>query len=848
MIKARSLYGIALFLSAMVGLSCDDTPTENGQVPVPASLDIVSGDAQQAVVGTELANPLVVRAEDVNGVPIVGQLVNFRVTAGGGSVFAGAGITNAQGVVQERWTLGNSTADSQRVEARAVDPNSGAAIVFATFRATPLPGPAQSVAKASGDAQQGAVGAALAESLAVRARDTFGNPVPGATVTWAVSGGNGAVSPATSQTDAQGIAKTRWTLGPRLDVPHGVTATVGTLTPVAFTANATLPSTATIIKVAGDGASATAGVAMAESLAVRVQLANGQPVPGVQVSWNASSGNGSVQPDASITQSDGTARTRVTLGNIAGPNVVAASVTGLTTATFTITGVAGTPAALQKISGDGQQGIAGEPLSQSLVVRLTDQFVNPIVGATVTWELVAGGGSVTSASSVTDGAGHATVGWTLGNATGENRVGAMFPGLASVTFTAQGRPGPPSALTIIAGDGQSGVVGTRLTNALVARLTDARGNVIPNATVNFTVTAGGGSMSPAAPLTDANGDARASWTLGGAVGTQRVSASAGAASASFSATATVGAPATIAKVSGDAQTGTIGQPLAQSLVVRVQDQFGNNVPGASVTWTVLAGDGSTSPPNGATDGSGLATTQWTLGPVGGTHRVRAQVSEDIATTFTADALVPGGSALLIQSGDGQSGRVGTELQVPLFARLVNGSGQPIAGVTVTWAPSAGTANPASSTTDADGVTLTRWTLGTRAETATLVASATGANSATFSANARPGPLCWLGVVGGSGQVGVVNSPLPQPLSLRPTDRYGNLTGPITVNPQNAIGNSSGSLSGPLAADSNGVSQPVVWTLGSTVGNQFKLFSWFIQEQVCGPGIIRDVITATATAQ
>lgn len=846
MVAAPRIVRASWLVSAALVLSCKDTPTTSEQQPrVPASLDIVAGDEQNGVVGTELTNPLVVRVEDANGLPIAGQLVNFRVTSGGGSVFAGSGLTNALGIVQDRWSLGTSTADSQRVEARAVDPNTGARIVFATFKATPLPGPAQSVTKTGGDAQTGALGAALTDSLAVRVTDSFGNPVPGVTVAWAASTGNGAVSPATSQTNAQGIAKTRWTLGARMDVPHSVTATSGTLAPATFSVTATLPSTATIVKVAGDGASATVGVAMAESLAVRVQLAGGQAVPGVQVGWSVTSGNGAISPQGSVTQSDGMARARLTPGNIAGANVITASVTGLTPAQFTVTGTAGAPASLVKMSGDGQQGTVGQALSQPIVVRLTDQFVNPIVGATIEWQVVSGGGSVTAASSVTDAGGNASVGWTLGNAPGAQQAAAMFPGLASVTFLGHANVGAPSSLTIVSGNGQTAAVGTTLPEALIVHVADAFGNPIGGASVSFAVTSGGGSVQTTG-LTDGAGNARATWSLGGQVGSQGVQASInGTTPVNFTATATAGSQASIAKVSGDAQTGTIGQTLTQPLVVRVQDQFGNNVSGVNVTWTVLTGGGSVAPPNAATDAAGQASTQWTLGSTGGTHTVRAQISADIFTTFTASALVPGGSALLVQSGDGVWARVGME--VPLVARLVNGSGQPISGVSVTWTPSRGTANPTSSTTDANGDASTRWTLGTAVETATLVASATGANPATFSAHVRPGPVCRLAVQG-SGQTGVVNRPLAEPLRLVVTDRYGNPTGPASISPASQPGNFSGGLSGQLQADSNGVSQPVTWTLGSTVGQQYKTYSWIPSDNFCtGGGVIRDLISANALA-
>src|SRR5688500_17550568 len=115
MSSVRRIQGASLLLSAVLSLSCNESPTENDQTRTPASLDIVSGDEQDGVVGTELSNPLVVRVEDANGMPIIGQLVNFRITSGGGSVFAGSGLTNALGIVQDRWTLGTSTSEIQRV-------------------------------------------------------------------------------------------------------------------------------------------------------------------------------------------------------------------------------------------------------------------------------------------------------------------------------------------------------------------------------------------------------------------------------------------------------------------------------------------------------------------------------------------------------------------------------------------------------------------------------------------------------------------------------------------------------------------------------------------------------------
>src|SRR6266513_4938886 len=100
------------------------------------SLSVIGGDNQSGPPGAELPAPLVARVEDSRGHTVAGQVVNFRVVSGGGSVFAGVSISGRDGIVQERWTLGFSGV--QQVEARAVDPATGAKLTFAVFNATVL--------------------------------------------------------------------------------------------------------------------------------------------------------------------------------------------------------------------------------------------------------------------------------------------------------------------------------------------------------------------------------------------------------------------------------------------------------------------------------------------------------------------------------------------------------------------------------------------------------------------------------------------------------------------------------------------------------------------------------------
>ena len=192
--------------------ACSDgaKPSDGG----PVTFSIVAGDLQVAPAGSELPQTLVARVTNQDGDPLQGQVVNFRVVVGGGSVFAGSGASNSQGIVQERWTLGHSYADTQRVEARAVDPDTGDPIVFGVFRAVATPELSGRVTVIDGQGQVAPAGTQVAVPPKVEVVGDFGGPIPEAEVTFTVTSGGGSVSSLTARTDSTGVASVDWTLGP----------------------------------------------------------------------------------------------------------------------------------------------------------------------------------------------------------------------------------------------------------------------------------------------------------------------------------------------------------------------------------------------------------------------------------------------------------------------------------------------------------------------------------------------------------------------------------------------------------------------------------------------------------
>ncbi|OGU04444.1 MAG: hypothetical protein A2085_09095 [Gemmatimonadetes bacterium GWC2_71_10] len=79
-------------------------------------------------------------------------------------------------------------------------------------------------------------------------------------------------------------------------------------------------------------------------------------------------------------------------------------------------------------------------------------------------------------------------------------------------------------LTVVIGDGQSGGRSSPLPQNVLVLVTDSVGLGVPGVTVRFLVTSGGGSVVPAEAVSDSNGLAETTWTLGSSLGTQTMSA------------------------------------------------------------------------------------------------------------------------------------------------------------------------------------------------------------------------------------------------------------------------------------------------------------------------------------
>ncbi len=105
-------------------------------------------------------------------------------------------------------------------------------------------------------------------------------------------------------------------------------------------------------------------------------------------------------------------------------------------------------------------------------------------------------------------------------------------------------------------------------------------------------------------------------------------------------------PAAIAVVTGNNQTAPGGQPLADSLVVRVTDPQNRPVAQLRVAFVVTAGGGTAAPDTAVTDNDGRAASRWTLGTTTGAQAVEARVTGSDAANAAFTAVASAGAPAL----------------------------------------------------------------------------------------------------------------------------------------------------------------------------------------------------------
>lgn len=272
-------------------------------------------DSLGGEVGMPLPAPVVLRVTDSSGAALVDVPVAWAALDGGAMSLADA-RTDSLGEARAHWRLG-PTAGHQGARVQLGNPRTSPPFAIS---AKAVPGPATSIRVVSGDAQRGVVGSALAHAVVVRAADSLGNPVSGASIRIRARTGS---ADSMVRTGKDGLASVKWTMG----TMAGSVRLVARLDTPAESAVATAtakPGTAKTIYFAAAPASGTAGRALPKVVQVIVRDRFGNPVPNVAVRFSVAAGK--ALPLQSMTDVAGRASTTWTLGPKRGKQTLTATV------------------------------------------------------------------------------------------------------------------------------------------------------------------------------------------------------------------------------------------------------------------------------------------------------------------------------------------------------------------------------------------------------------------------------------------------------------------------------------------------------------------------------------------
>ena len=358
------------------------------------------------------------------------------------------------------------------------------------------------------------------QPITITVQDANGDPVSDVQVHFTLHDRSGFFSPTSDVTNAEGIAESLLTLPIRsatIFVRADANPTVLTSIDVKVVS---IPHR--LVKVSGDNQQNAPATRLRSPFVVRVEDVNNHALPGKWVTFSVVSGGGYLSTTTAQTNLDGEAETTLTLGALAGRNIVEVSIRDVPRMRFRATAAA-IPEKLVVSSGADQIGVENQRLAAPVVVQVIDSNRHGVENVVVTFSITEGSGRLRPSRVRTDKDGFAQTDFTP-KTPGTVSVEASANALSPLTFTVKVGE-PPDKMLRISGDNQDGAPGSRLAKPFVVELRDVNAEPVVGITVTFAVTAGGGRVSGATDRTDANGRAQTYLTLGKTYGANSVKVS-----------------------------------------------------------------------------------------------------------------------------------------------------------------------------------------------------------------------------------------------------------------------------------------------------------------------------------
>ena len=737
------------------------------------------------------ASTITVTAKDANGNLISGATVVLASTGTGNTVTQPAGTTVA-GVVTG--SLSSTVAESKTVSATiaGVPVTQTATVVVGSATASQLEFTGEPVSDTAG----GSLGA-----VQVTAKDQFGNVATDFTGTDSISigtnPGSGVLTGSTTVAAVAGVANFPGLSINKTGTGYTLSVKSGALTATSSSFNVTPGSGATLVFTAqpvSDTANGSLG-----TIQITAQDAQGNTVTGfngsVSLAIGINPGSGTLGGTTPVTAVAGVATfTGMSINKVGAGYTLTAASSGLTSATsaaFSITpGNAATLAFTAQPVGDSVGGSLG---TIQVTARDAEGNTATAFGGSVSLAIASnpGGGTLSGTTPVTAAGGVATfTGMSIDKVGSGYTLSAASAGLTGATsssfdviawnavtlvFTAQ----PIS-------DSVNGSLGTILVTAR-----DAQGNTAGGFTgqvgLAIATNAGGGTLSGTTPVTAVAGVATFTGMSIDKVGSGYTLSAAstgltGGVSSAFNITA---GNATHLTFTQQPSSTTSGAPIAPAITVTALDA-NNNVATSFANKISLAisnnpGGGTLIGGAGVTPVSGVATFSGvSIDKAGTGYTLSTSASGVTGATSSAFDITAGAAAKIsISAGDGQSATVNTNVATAPAVLVTDANGNPVAGVTVTFAigVGGGSFSATNPTTDVNGIaTITSWTLGTTAGANTLTATATGfsggGNPVTFNATGTAGAATHL-VFTVQPSNGTSTQPITPSVVVTAEDAFGN---------------------------------------------------------------------------
>ncbi|MGY8619753.1 Ig-like domain-containing protein [Pantoea agglomerans] len=576
--------------------------------------------------------------------------------------------------------------------------------------------------------------------------DAGGNPLANTAVTFALSGSATAAagSSLSATTDDKGqvslnfVDKIAEAVTVTATLPNGNSGTVDTHF-LADGSTATLSDGAVTV----DKTTVVANNTDMATFSAVVKDANGNVVPDVTVSW--ATDKGTLSGASSTTNADGVAT--ITLKNNVAEAAQVSAKAGTSASvnapvvTFTADNASATIGS-GDLTVDKTTVIANNADIATFSAIVKDAGGNLVANQTVNW--TTNKGTLSGASSTTDANGLATI--TLKDTVvGQAQVVAQTGTSASINAPAVDFIADTTTATISSGDltvDKTTVVANNADVAIFsAKVKDAHGNAVPNATVKWTTNKG--ALSGSTSTTDANGVA--TITLKDKlVGQAQVAAQTGTSGNVNAPVVTFVANATTATIgSGDLtvdKTTVVADNLdAATFSAVVKDDDGNLVPNVTVNWST--DKGSLSGATSTTNASGIATIT-----LKNTLAEKAQVVAQTGTSSGVNApqveFIANSSTGAIGSGDLTVDKVSVianNADIATYTAVVkDANGNLVHNIKVSWTTDFGTLSAAESGTGDTGsatITLKGTVVGLAQVTASVNGAApTNANKVTFIAD------------------------------------------------------------------------------------------------------------------